>query len=145
MFHNGDHKIYYIKWLHINILKYISNQNAKLQTRKILRQGQAMLNHHQTKYCHIHLLKVKCMNEKMTVMRDIDQGWINRFSLQKILLWTWTFDVLVWRGKRKLSSNDVFTIKKYAEKWAYRPTRLDLFVFAHLIPKMVWSSLTVKH
>lgn len=83
MFHNGDHKIYYIKWLHINILKYISSQNAKLRMGKILQHGQAVLNHHQTKYCHIHLLKVKNMNEKMAVICYVDHGWKNRFSFSE--------------------------------------------------------------
>lgn len=145
MFHNGDHKIYYIKWLHINILKYISSQNAKLRIRKILRQGQAMLNHQQTKYCYIHLLKVKNMNEKMTVMRDMDQEWKNRFSLQKILLWTWPFNVLVWWGKRKLSSNDVFTIKNMVKNGRIDQLDWTYLFLPTLFQKMVWSSLTVKH
>lgn len=67
MFYNGDHKIYYIKCLHINILKYISNKSAKLWTGKILHQGQGMFNHQETKYCHTSLLKDKTMSGKMSM------------------------------------------------------------------------------
>lgn len=128
MFHNGDHKIYYIKWLHINILKYISSQNAKLRTGKILQQGQALLNHHQTKHCHIHLLKVKNMNEKMTVMRYIDRGWktdslCRKFCHEPGHLMSWCDGEI--GGKGKLSSNNIFTIKSTvrAPKWFSRLSR----------------------
>lgn len=112
MFHNGDHKIYYIKWLHINILKYISSQNAKLQAVKILQQRQAVLNHHQTKYCHIHLLKVKNVNEKM-LWKIIDHGRKTNTLYRKFSYESGHLISLceVEIGKRKLSINNDIRLK----------------------------------
>lgn len=147
MFHNGDHKIYYIKWLHINILKFISRQNAKLRTGKILQQGQAMLNHHQTKYRHIHSLKVKNMNEKMTVIRNTDKWWKQGFLCRTFCCES--EHLISWcnvekGGERKLSIKNVVRTKNVTKNGHINQLDWANLFMPILFKKMVWSSLTVK-
>lgn len=85
MFHNGDHKIYYIKWLHINMLNYISSQilNFKLKNiTKETRHVKSLWN----KILHNYFFKGKVMNGEMMILKICYSGG-NDISYVEFFLW----------------------------------------------------------